>query len=117
MISKKDFDYIINAVKEQHELENKFTEFMQTYIDGNMASTLSVQLNLAFQRLWAITVEHCDTPEECESNWLEWFMYDCQFGETPMEATIDNKEYLADSTDAFYEILCAWDAYCKKDKK
>ena len=40
-----------------------------------------------------------------EQQWLSWFIYDCEFGEKPMEATVGGKEYLVDSIDVLLEVV------------
>lgn len=40
-----------------------------------------------------------------EQKWLSWFIYDCEFGDHPMVATVCGEEYLLDSIDVLLNVI------------
>lgn len=39
--------------------------------------------------------------------WIEWFIYECDAGKKPMGYTVDGKEYMMDSVEKLWEVICA----------
>ena len=42
---------------------------------------------------------------EDPSGWLNWFIYDCRWGESPMECVIDGEEFKPKTIHEFVEVL------------
>jgi hypothetical protein len=120
MIPKKQFKEILNLIKKQHDKDTKFADFMESYLDGRCVPTMSTEMQLAFEKLFFHNVE-CGTDyyEEDKSTydmtWIEWFIYECNWGKSPMSATIDGKEFVVNSIDVFYSLLKRWEKYAIKE--
>jgi len=112
MIPRYAFKEIIKLLKSQFDKEMKFADFMEDYLNGRYVPTLSDNLSKAFQILIFYSVEFgFDDEHNKELTWFDWYMYDCEFGENPSKASFDNKEYLIDSDDTFYDMLIDWEKH------
>lgn len=107
MISKEKFIKIISHIQKQYDNDNKFANFMEEYLDGRFVPMMNAENHIAILELWSLAVEEEEYNNDL-GNWLEWFMYDCNFGKEPLTATVNNIEYIVDSIDVFYELICAY---------
>lgn len=112
MIAKEKLKEIFDLIKKQEKKDTAFADFMETYLDGRYVPTLNNELTKAFNLLFAYTIEGVtDVVPECTL--IEWYIYETYFGENPLEATIGKKDFLVDSFDAFYDLLCEWEKHLK----
>ncbi len=111
MIPKKLLKEIVDLLQTQDKKEIKFADFMEDFLDGRCVPTLSTDVISAFHKLAAYTFNDVDT----DMTWLEWFIYECDYGESPKSAFIGKQEYIIDSFDAFYDFLLVWDDHIFND--
>lgn len=108
MINKDLFIDVINLIERQYTKDVKFANFMEDYIDGHFVPTLTTDMNQALQFLINSTFEISESHKKPEMNWIEWYMYECNFGKDALTAKIGEKEYKVDNVDTLYEVVSAW---------
>ena len=111
VITKEQFCEIIEMLKEQQDKDREFAVFMEKYLDGRFVPMMSERAqSAAMKALSAIFNDVVGDSDETEDTWMEWFAYDCDWGnnEKNLTATIDGKEYTVKSAGDMYELLVAW---------
>lgn len=104
MIKKEDLRKIFNYVETQHNKEIAFEKAINVLMDRDIESDISSDIEAALNLLFVNTIELTHEPDR---SWFNWFVHECKFGKKPLKARINNKEYLVDSFDVFYEVLVA----------
>lgn len=99
MISKQEFVLAISHLqayfKEQEKLQAALDVICPT-------STGVVEFGDEFVEhyIWLLSQAICD-----KGQWVSWFVYECDFGNKPMSAYIDEKEIVVDSAEKLYEVV------------
>lgn len=109
-ISKKTFIEICNLIKKQDEKDYKFTEFMESYLDGRFVPMMNEYLTIAIEKL--VNDAFYDN---CDESWFSWFVYENDFGKKKLSAWVDEKEYVISSPSNFYDFVEKWLEFTYKE--
>lgn len=108
MIEKENFVFVLSQIEKQIEKERKLVNFLsEGYIDGYPVSTFSEPLIETTIKLLSIFFED-DAFKNKSNTWIEWFVYDDDFGRRGLTAFIDKKEYKFSNAEEFYDFLILW---------
>ena len=90
-ISKAEFIDVVDLIKKQYKKDNEFADFMEKYLDGRFVPVMSEFYGLAIVKALSYIFDD-RVPDKYDSTWIEWFMYDNDFGEKKMQAYLNDKE-------------------------
>lgn len=107
MISLEEFEEIIELMKQQEDKDTKFSEFMETYLDGNFVPMMSESSHYANMKLLSYIFNDRDSGLY-EGTWMDWFVYENDFGRNSFPACIDEVEYVISNAKDMYEFLILW---------
>ena len=107
MITKKMLKEILDLLQEQEKKDMKFADIMEDYLDGRTVPMLTDKIYNAFSLLASYALNDEDT----DMTWIDWFIFETDYGNSPLSAFINDKEYLIDSFDSFYDFLIAWEKH------
>jgi hypothetical protein len=96
MNTQQIYDYV-QAMKHQAETENLVNSAFQQLNSDNCILGTAQPVQTAYTKL----VQQLITPEQW--GWLEWWMYETDFGQRSMQFSIDN-EFLDASGMTFYKF-------------
>lgn len=106
-ITKEEFIDIISLLRKQFEKDMEFGRFMETYLDGRFVPQISDYATTAAMKALALAFGDRVT-DKYGMTWIDWFSYECDWGDKPMTATLDKVEYVIDSPEKFYDFLIKW---------
>ena len=97
-ITKELFVESLNKLKEQRDIDRKCSDAFATllpddYVTGYNNGKLYDQL---------IKLLEINTDGD---RWVGYFVWECDFGDSPMEVTIDGKSFKLDTVDKLWSIL------------
>ena len=108
MIKKENFVFVLSQLEKQIEKERNLLKFLsEGYIDGYPVSTFSEPLLETTIKLLSFFFED-DAFKNKSSTWIEWFIYDNDFGRGKLSAFLDKKEYTFSNASEFYDFLILW---------
>ena len=104
-MTKERFVYLLDFIKKHHELENNLCQALESMSPGNYVDAF-VYSEYETELLKTIK-EAMNVPEE--NNFIEYFMYDLEFGELyEHDSVLENGEAVDfSSAEALYEYLIA----------
>jgi len=114
-ISKELFVEVVKLVKEQAAKDDEFCTFIEKYIDGRGVPIMNELNSLAIEKLMNAAF-HDTEEDETGYTWWEWFAYETDYGQKPMSAFIDKREYSITSPEIFYDFMCDWLKYLMDEK-
>jgi len=105
MISKNKFEGIINALKEAHELQDKVDELMRNAkdnIENDFMNAASLMINHE-----GIVIELLSDMFDDKAEWIAWWIYDTNFGQSMTEIYDNDNNVIADLKTAgeLYDFL------------
>jgi len=109
-ITFEQFDEIIKLVKKQYDSDNKLCDFLEGYFDGNMIPTFNENYHNAIMKL--LKIAFCDDNDN--NGWIDWFVYECNFGDNPMQCKLDGIEYKISSSLDFYNFMLIYNEKMEK---
>lgn len=94
---EKDMKVILDFVKES----DKWNEALQTLMPES-----SIFMDFGFNLLNAF-IEKVENsfPHTASSEWISYYLYECNCGKTPMRIYYDNKDIELDSIEKLYKIM------------
>ena len=109
MISKENFIFVLSQIEKQENKDRNFTKFLQdgNYIDGHIVSTFSEPLLDTTLKLLSLFFEE-DVFNKKNDTWIEWFVYENDFGKQKMSCFIDNVKYKITNAEEMYNFLILW---------
>lgn len=114
MIKFEQFKEIIDLLEVQYKKDVKFSTVMEDYLDGHFVATLNTDLITAFHALVNATLEHSDEPNKSDMNWIEWYMYETNFGENPMNGIVDGEMFEVKNVETLYQIMTKYEQFVFK---
>jgi hypothetical protein len=108
MINKENFIFVLSQIEKQIEKERKLINFLSDgYIDGHLVSTFSESLIETTIKLLSAFFED-NAFSDKSITWIEWFIFDNDFGKGGLSAFINKKEYKFSNSSEFYNFLITW---------
>lgn len=94
---EKDMKVVLDFIKES----DKWNEALQTLMPES-----SIFMDFGFNLLNAF-VEKVENsfPHTASSEWISYYLYECNCGKTPMRVSYDNKDIELDSIEKLYELM------------
>ncbi len=102
MIKKDVLKKVLDLLQLQQEKDNEFAKSMEQVLDGNFVSNMHEHIFESFMLLYSHAVENIDNPND---TFLDWYIFETNFGEKPMEYSFNGKTYTIDSFDSFFDML------------
>jgi hypothetical protein len=106
-MTKDDFRKVVDLLRLQEKKDTEFADFMEKYLDGRCVPMLSDHALSAVEASLSAIFGDRKTDER-DMSWIEWFFYECDFGDSPMSAYLGKKEYVIASADDMYDFLVVW---------
>lgn len=109
MINKENFIFILSQIQNQIEKERNLIKFLQdnNYIDGHTASCFSEPLMSTSIKLLSLFFED-NAFNSKYGTWIEWFIYENNFGKQKMSCFMNDKEYIISNVEEMYNFLILW---------
>ena len=104
-MTKAQFKEVIELLKKQKESDHRFADFMEGYLDGRFVPTMSEHAHSA--AIKALSAAFNDKDEGC-GTFVEWFVYECDFGKNRMSARLGGKDYAITNAGQMYDLLVKW---------
>lgn len=95
----KEIGYIESIVREFDEISDGIG-----FLFGGDAMAENVFSKVVF-RLVDLSVKYLSDLSGDEACWVDWFVYECQFGRTPMSAFINNVEKPCRTASDLWDII------------
>jgi hypothetical protein len=110
MLSKKTFIHILDTLEKQHQKDDKLADFlMDGYLDGiNPVPTFSQPLIDLTIKLFAEHFEGEKVWDKGFENWIDWYIYENDYGRKGMEVILNKKKYPIHNAEDFYTVLQKW---------
>ena len=107
IISKEEFIEVIDLLKKQYEKDYSFADFMEKYLDGRCVPMMSEYNGSAVIKLLSYIFDD-RIPNESDLTWIEWFIYENDWGNKKLSAHFNNNPYIISSADDMYDFLVDW---------
>lgn len=102
MIKKDVLKKVLDLLQLQQEKDNKFAKSMEQVLNGNFVPNMHEHIFESFMLLYSHAVENIDNPND---TFLDWYIFETNFGEKPKECSFNGKTYTIDSFDSFFDML------------
>ena len=94
---EKDMEVILDFVNES----DRWNEALQSLMPES-----SILMDFGFNLLDAFVDKvESSFPYTASSEWINYYLYECNCGKTPMTVSYDNKDIKLDSIEKLYEIM------------
>lgn len=107
MITLDEFKLVIQAIEKQIEKDDKLTDFlMNGYLDGiNPVPIFSYESIEMLIKLLAYQFEGSIVFDKKYDDWIGWFIYENDFGMKKLSCFINEKEFVIENSEVFYDFL------------
>ena len=109
MIEKKDFIFVLSQIEKQIEKDQNLVRYLisNNYIEGNPVGCFSdILLNTTIKLLSTFFEDDVFTKKI--DTWIEWFIFENDFGNKKMSCFIDKIEYNITNSEEMYDFLIKW---------
>jgi hypothetical protein len=103
-LNKDTFQDYLNRMKDSLYYIESMYPYFNEHICDNLLRNSVISEDLLSE--WYLSSIGVDIKE-----WIDWFIHEIDFGRKPLTASIDNKKFLVDSFNVFWELL---EEYSKK---
>jgi hypothetical protein len=110
MIKKEYFILVLSQIEKQLNKDRKLVKFLtdNNYIDGNPASSFSEPLLDITIKLLSLYFEDDAFNSKYSDTWIDWFIFDNDFGKRKLPCYMNKKEYIISNADEMYNFLILW---------
>lgn len=105
MMTKEAFYYYMSFIQRYLDESERVNEGLSMIADRH-AGYINCDLG---EDLFAGFVNLLSKQFDDQHKWIDYFIYECNFGKKPMEVTIDGKSFKLNSVSKLYKILNAKD--------